>query len=323
MELIIPVVLLLAGLGILILGAEWLVKGASSIARGFGISALVVGLTVVSFGTSAPELTVNLYSAFTGATDLAIGNIIGSNIANILLILGITAIITPLMVQSSTVKWEIPLALLAAVMVYVMGRDVFFDGTATDVITRTDGIALLGFFVIFMFYVFALAKKETAPQEEGEKTEGKMVGPLLAIGLVVIGLAALVLGGKLLVDNAVILAKAIGLSEAVIGLTVVAVGTSLPELATSVVAAMKKEIDIAVGNVIGSNIFNVFWILGATSIIAPLPAPTGFGVDALVMIGATLALFFALFVGTRGHLDRWQGVVFVLAYIAYVSYLVV
>lgn len=320
MELLLSILLLVLGLGILILGAEWLVKGASSIARSMGIPALVVGLTVVSFGTSAPELVVNLYSAFTGVPDLAIGNIVGSNIANILLILGITALITPLAVQSSTVKWEIPLALVASMLVYVMGRDILLDGAAVDVITRTDGIALIGFFAVFLFYVFALAKSDPSAEAESEE---KNLQPLLAVGFILVGLTGLILGGKLFVDNAVILARVIGLSEAVIGLTVVAIGTSLPELATSVVAAMRKQIDIAVGNIVGSNIFNIFWILGVTAVITPLPVSAGFGVDALVMVGATLALFFALFVGTRHQLDRWQGVVFILAYIGYLAYLVV
>ncbi len=320
MELILPVVLLAVGLAILIFGAEWLVQGASSIAKGFGVSSLVIGLTVVAFGTSAPELTVNLYSAVTGATDLAIGNIIGSNIANILLILGVTALIMPLAVQSSTVRWEIPLALLASILVYVFGSDVLFDQGAQNVLTRTDGIALLGFFIIFMFYVFALIKSQPPPKDE---TEGKQLNPLISFGLVIAGLAGLVLGGKLLVDNAIIIATFAGLSEAVIGLTVVAVGTSLPELATSIVAALKKEADIAIGNIIGSNIFNVFWILGVTSIIAPLPSPETFGVDALMAIFATLLLLGGLFVGKRNILYRWEGSLFILVYISYIAYLLV
>lgn len=322
MALLFSILMIIVGLGILIAGADWLVKGASAVARSLGIPALVVGLTVVSFGTSAPELTVNLYSAFTGATDLAIGNIIGSNIANILLILGITVLITPLRVQSSTVKWEIPLALVAAMLVYVMGRDVLLDGAAADVITRSDGIVLIGFFAVFLFYVFALTKSDKLAAPDEAQPEEKSMSLAYAIGLIVVGLAALIFGGRIFVDNAIILAQVIGLSEAVIGLTVVAIGTSLPELATSVVAAMKRQIDIAVGNIIGSNIFNIFWILGATAVIAPLPVSSGFGVDALVMVSATLALFFALFVGTRHHLDRWQGIVFIFAYVGYVTYLI-
>lgn len=323
MDLILTLALLVAGLAILIAGAEALVRGASSLGRKMGITPLVIGLTIVAFGTSAPELTVNIYSALTGSTDLALGNIIGSNIANILLILGVTACVTPLVVKSSTVRWEIPLALLASVLVFVFGSDIFFDGGALNVMTRSDGVALLGFFIIFMFYVFALVGNESSSQEEGAETEGKPLGVWSSVGLSLVGLAGLVLGGKMLVDQAVVLATLAGLSESVIGLTVVAIGTSLPELATSIVAALKKEVDIAVGNVIGSNIFNVFWILGVTSVIAPLPSPDGFAIDALVAIGATLGLFMALFVGKKHQLERWQGALFVLVYIGYLTYLVI
>lgn len=323
MTLFITLGLLVIGLGILIFGADALVRGASSIGRAFNIPPLVIGLTIVAFGTSTPELTVNVYSALTGATDLAIGNILGSNIANILLILGISAAIVPLAVKSSTVKWEIPLALLAMLLVFSFGSDVLFDGGTANTLTRTDGFALLGFFVIFMFYVFALVKRDPAPPSEGEQVEGKSMNMSLSILYVLAGLGGLILGGKLLVDQAVILAGLAGLSESVIGLTVVAIGTSLPELATSVIAALKKEVDIAVGNVVGSNIFNVFWILGATSVIAPLPVTASFAVDAWVAIGATLLLFFALFVGTRGRIDRAQGLLFIALYVAYVGYLVI
>ncbi|MBY0316488.1 MAG: calcium/sodium antiporter [Bdellovibrionales bacterium] len=323
MELLISLGMIAIGLVILIFGAEYLVKGASSVARGFGVTPLVIGLTVVAFGTSTPELTVNLYSVFTGATDIAIGNIVGSNIGNILLILGISALIAPLAVQSSTVKWEIPLALLAMLFVLIFGSDVLFDGAATNVISRSEGLAFIGFFIIFMFYIFAIARNDTAPANEGEKTQGKTVSPLMAILLIIGGLAALVIGGKLLVDNAIIFARFFGLSESVIGLTIVAIGTSLPEMATSIIATLKKEIDIAVGNIVGSNIFNVFWILGLSATIAPLPTNPGFMVDALVGIGATTALMAALFIGKKHHIDRWQGALFILAYVGYVTYLLV
>lgn len=323
MQLLITIGLLIFGLVILILGADSLVKGSSSIARRFKVPPLVIGLTIVAFGTSMPELTVNVYSALTGATDIAIGNVLGSNIVNILLILGASALITPLLVKSSTVRWEIPLALLASILVLIFGSDIVLDGGTADVLTRTDGFAFLALFVIFMFYIFALLKHDPAPPEEGQETEGKTLNPLMATGLIIAGLVGLVLGGKLLVDQAVILAGMAGLSEAVIGLTVVAIGTSLPELATSVIAALKKEVDIAVGNVVGSNIFNILWILGISSIIAPLPVPETFLVDASVAILATLVLFFALFVGKKAHLERWQGVLFVLAYVAYIAYLVI
>lgn len=320
MTLAITIGLLVIGLVILIFGANWLVRGASSIAGSFGISPLVIGLTVVAFGTSTPELTVNLYAAVTGATDLAIGNILGSNIANILLILGATSLIAALTVNRSTVKWEIPLALLAVMLLFISGSDRLFDGASQDVLTRTDGFGLLALFAVFLFYVFAMARQEpetVAPDAEAME----QVSTLRAVWLVIVGLAGLVLGGKLLVDNAVMIAQMAGLSEAVIGLTVVAVGTSLPELATSVVAALKGEMDIAVGNIVGSNIFNVFWILGITAVITPLPIPAGFVVDVWVAIGATLALFIAVFINKQ--VDRWEGVLFLIAYVAYVSYLII
>ena len=319
MDILISVALLAAGLALLVWGADALVRGASSIARGLGISPLVIGLTVVAFGTSMPELTVNLYAAFTGATDIALGNIVGSNIANVLLILGVSALIFPLAVKSSTVRWEIPLALMAAVLVYVFGQDVWIDAGAANSLTRSDGIALLALFVIFMFYIFALVKTDPPPVSGDTPTYSKGK----AVGLMLLGLGGLVFGGKLLVDNAIVLARLAGLSEALIGLTVVAIGTSLPELATSVVAAWRREMDIAIGNVVGSNIFNVFWILGLTAVITPLPAPEGFARDALVMVLVTLALFLALFIGKRHQLDRWQGGAFLLAYIAYVIFLVI
>lgn len=319
MEIILPVFLLAIGLAILIFGAEWLVRGASSVASGFGISPLVVGLTIVAFGTSAPELTVNIYSVLTGSTDLAVGNIIGSTTANILLILGVSAIIMPLAVKSSTVRWEIPLMTLAAILVFVSGNDRLFDGEAVDVFTRTDGIALLGFFIIFLFYIRALIANDPPPLDE---TLTKPLRPSVSLALVFSGLTGLVLGGKLLVDNAVILAELAGLSQAVIGLTVVAIGTSLPELATSIVAAFKKEVDIAVGNIVGSNIFNLFWILGVSSVIAPLPSPEGFLFDASIALAASVILFLALFVGTKRQIDRLQGWLFLGIYIFYIGYLV-
>ncbi len=318
MGLIISLALLFVGLLILILGADWLVKGASSIARRYGISPLVIGLTVVAFGTSMPELSVNIYAALSGATGLAVGNVVGSNIANILLVLGASAIICSLSVKSSTVRWEIPLALLASVLVLVVGSDQLLDGAVIDVITRTDGIVLLGLFAIFMFYIIAIVKSDSNAIEIDD-SEALPTGR--AVLYTVVGLVGLVAGGRLLVDQAVSLATLAGLSEAVIGLTVVAIGTSLPELATSVVAAWRKQVDIAVGNVIGSNIFNVFLVLGVSSVIAPLPVRDGFVVDALVMIAATLFLSVALFLGKRGHIDRWQGILFVLLYFAYVTYL--
>ena len=311
------VFLLIIGLVMLVFGGEYLVKGSASLAKKWGVSTLVVGLTVVAFGTSMPELVVNVFSALRGATDIAIGNIIGSNIANILLILGVSALILPLAVKESTTWKEIPFAVLAGWMVLFMGNDILFDGLHENILTRTDGLALLAVFMIFLYYVFNLAKNGKA-----EKEEIQVFGWTKSTLFVVLGLVLLFFGGKLLVENAIILARLAGMSEALIGLTIVAVGTSLPELVTSAVAAYHKHADIAVGNIVGSNIFNIFWILGLTSIIKPLPFGSGMNFDILAEIIVTLILFLFLFVGSKKKIDRWQGVSFLVLYFAYVAFLI-
>jgi cation:H+ antiporter len=320
------IIAIIIGLIILIFGAEGLVRGASSLAAKLKISPLVIGLTVVSFGTSAPELTVNLLAAFQGSPDLAVANVVGSNIANILLILGICAIIVPLTVKSSTVWKEIPLALLGVVLIFIMGNDHLFDGLPLTALTRTDGIALLALMAIFMYYVFGMAKsdREKAAEAAINKDENvKQFGTLASIGMTLAGLVGLVLGGRLLVTGAIDIAKAAGMSEALVGLTIVAVGTSLPELATSVVAALRKHADIAIGNAVGSNIFNIFFVLGTTSTIAPLPISGALNFDITVSIVATGLLLLFMFVGGKRRLVRWEGGVFVGMYIAYVTYLVI
>lgn len=310
------ILFLIGGLAVLILGAEFLVRGAASLARKIGISPMVIGLTVVAFGTSSPELIVNIFSALRGAPDIAIGNIVGSNIANILLILGICVIIVPLAVQKNTVWKEIPFALLAMILVYTMGNDALFDNAGFNAITRTDGFSLIAIFVIFMFYIFGISKVDY----KDEKIN--LYSYPVSILLTFLGIVLLFAGGKILVDNAVLLAKFAGLSESLIGLTIVAIGTSLPEMATSIVAAIHKHNDIAVGNIVGSNIFNVFFVLGLTGTILQLPFNASNNIDVLVAIGATLALFLAMFVGTRHALNKWQGVLFVISYIVYIGYLI-
>lgn len=312
------------GLAILIAGAEGLVRGSSSLAARLKVSPLIIGLTVVSFGTSAPELTVNLLAAANGSPDLAVGNVVGSNTANILLILGVCALIIPLKVKSSTIWKEIPLALLGITLLFIMGNDHLFDGLPINAITRTDGIALLALMVIFMYYVFGLAKGDRRKAQEiaDVGSEVRQYSLIAAIGLVFVGLAALVLGGRLLVTGAVDIAQAAGLSEALIGLTIVAVGTSLPELATSVTAALKKQADIAIGNVVGSNIFNVFFVVGSTSIILPLPLSAALNFDIGVSIMATLLLFIFMFTGGRHRLVRWEGALFLALYVAYIGILI-
>lgn len=317
LNIMLDIILFLLGFGLLIKGADWLVSGASSLASRLGVSALVIGLTIVAFGTSAPELTVNLLASVQGNTDIAIGNILGSNIANILLILGISAIIYPLAVQKGTVWREIPFALLAVIVVGILANDVFFDGASVSVLSRIDGLVLISFFAVFLYYIFSVSK--SSKDDNGETVE--LLSTTKSATMIIGGLVGLVIGGKWIVDGAVLFATKLGVSEALIGLTIVAVGTSLPELATSAVAAYKKNVDIAIGNVIGSNIFNIFWILGVSASIAPLPFSSALILDLGVVIFVTVLLFLALFVGRKLVLERWQGVVFVVIYLIYIGFL--
>ncbi|OGJ52361.1 sodium:proton exchanger [Candidatus Peregrinibacteria bacterium RIFOXYB2_FULL_32_7] len=323
--MLISILFLIFGLIVLIGGAEVLVRGSASLAKKLGISPLAIGLTVVAFGTSAPELIVNIFAALKGSTDIAIGNIVGSNIANIFLILGVSACIRSLAVKKSTVFKEIPFALLAMVLVFTMGNDAFFDGSSFNTITRTDGFSLIAMFAIFMVYVFGLSKMEGNNTEEIQE-----YSYLLSSGLTIFGLICLFFGGKILIDGAVDLARIAGLSEAFIGLTIVAVGTSLPELATSVIATIHKHDDIAIGNIVGSNIFNVFWILGLTSTMLQLPFTPAVNFDVTVGILATVLLFLFLLIGKRRTIistqyifSRWTGVLFLIFYIAYLIYLAI
>lgn len=317
--MLVPILLLIVGLVILIAGAEFLVKGASSISRKAGIPPIVIGLTIVAFGTSAPELIVNILSAINGTTDLAVGNIIGSNIANILLILGASSFLVALRVKKNTTWKEIPFAVLAVLAVLIMTNDKILDGATQNVLSKIDGLVLLSFFAIFMYYTIELMRGGDDKETEDElKVYPLSTSSLMTAG----GLIGLFFGGKLLVDNATLLAQMAGLSEIFIGLTIVAVGTSLPELATSIIAAKRGHADIAIGNVVGSNIFNIFWILGVTSIIKPIPISAGANFDIFFCLLVTLALFFAMFVGQKHKLERWQGVLFVLTYIGYLAYLI-
>lgn len=316
--MILHVLFFIVGLLFLLKGADFLVGGAASLARRFHISSIVIGLTIVSFGTSAPELVVNIFSALRGNTDLALGNILGSNIANILLILGVAACLYPISVQKNTTWKEIPFSLLAVLVLSIVGNDALIDRGSYSGLTRSDGLILLAFFIIFMYYIFGIAQEK----EHSEISVGTSVSVVRAIFLFCVGLIGLALGGVWAVDGAVGMARVLGLSEALIGLTIVAIGTSLPELATSIVAARKKEVDIAVGNIVGSNIFNIFWILGLTAVIRPIPMTAQLQIDVVVTLGVTLALFLMLFVGKRHLLERWQGVSFVAMYIGYIVYLV-
>lgn len=308
------------GFVLLIKGADWLIEGAADIARKFRIPEIVIGLTVVAFGTSAPELAVNIIASVKGNNGLAIGNIVGSNIANILLILGVSAMIRDLSVKRNTVWREIPFSLFAALILGYMVNDQISGNYASDMITRADGLVLIALFVLFMFYTFRLGKNnltEELPEAHNARPMWKSIGMLL------VGLAGLVLGGQWIVDGAVSLARLFGYSESFIGFTIVAVGTSLPELATGVVAVRKGNTDLAIGNVIGSNIFNIFWVLGLSATISPMDFNPEDNFSIFVNIGCSAVLFGLLFIGKRHTLEKWQGGLLLLAYMAYISYLTI
>lgn len=309
--------LFILGFGALIKGADLLVEGGSSLAKKYGISSFVIGLTIVAFGTSMPELVVNIISSFQGASEIAIGNVIGSNITNILLILGVAAFIYPLTLGRGTVWKALPLSLLAAIMVLILANDKFIDGRLFSELSRIDGLVLIAFFIIFLYYTFGISKVSA---EESTKITSMSVSK--SVVFILIGMVGLVVGGKWIVDGAVYIANQLNISQSLIGLTIIAIGTSLPELATSAIAAYKKKADIAVGNVIGSNIFNIFWVLGLSSTINPLSFNLALNQDIIFLIICSILLMMFMFVGKKHILEKWQGATFIFIYIAYVIYLI-
>lgn len=314
-------VLLIVGLVLILGGANYLTDGAAAIARKFGLSDLIVGLTIVAFGTSAPELTISVMSAVEGNTGMAIGNVVGSNIFNTLLIIGAVALARPIHIGKGIMINEIPLVILASVAILAMGCSPWLDGTAPE-ISRVNGILLLLFFVIFMRYIFSQAqesKHEQSGQSAGAKPQpGMWLSAIMVVG----GLAALIYGGDLFVDKASAIARSWGVSDAIIGLTIVAAGTSLPELATSLVAAVKGNSGIAVGNVIGSNIFNIFLVLGCAAAVRPLPFGGISMLDHGVLTGSALLFwFFGWFFKTR-TITRIEGAIMALCYMLYLTVLV-
>ncbi|MFZ6015358.1 MAG: calcium/sodium antiporter [Patescibacteria group bacterium] len=320
MVMTLTIILFILGFVFLIKGADLLVDGSAALARKLRISNLVIGLTIVSFGTSLPEMVVNLFASAEGNTDLAIANILGSNIANILLILGVSAVIIPLCVPKGTVWREIPFSLLAVLVLAILANDALLNGMGFDLISRSDGMVMMTFLVLFMYYIFQLAKSERKKniiKEEDGPSTGKSI---LFLGL---GLAALIAGGNWVVDGAVSIAKFLGMSTAYIGLTVVAIGTSLPELVTSAVAAYKNNPQLAVGNAVGSNIFNILWILGLSALIRPLPFAAASNFDLIAVITATLLLFIWMFVGKKRMLERWQGAMFLFCYAGYIIFITI
>ncbi len=315
--MVLTIFLLILGLACLVLGAHWLVLGASSLAKRFNVPEIVIGLTVVAFGTSTPELIVNIVSSINGSADIAFGNVIGSNNFNILIILGISALIFPLTVKRNTTWKEIPFAMLVSVIVLLLVNDRWFSNSHPNLLTRIDGIIVLVLFALFLAYNWKLSINSSG--EGAGKV--KSYSLLITIGSVVLGLAALILGGRLVVNSAVLLATFFGVSQKVIGLTIVAAGTSLPELATSAVAAYKKHPDIAVGNIVGSNIFNLLLILGVSALINPLDYQNSFNTDFYLMLFSTLLLFVFMFIPKRHSLDRWQGALLIFVYVLYTIFL--
>ena len=308
--------LVLVGFVFLIKGADWMVNGSTLLAKKNRIPDLVIGLTIVAFGTSAPELVVNTVASYENHSDIVLGNIIGSNNFNLFMILGIVGLIFPIAVQSSTVWKEIPISFFAAVVFLVLANGYFFSDQVG--LSRMDGGILLILFLLFLFYIYKqMRMTDMASESVVITTSNYKIGGLIGLGLI-----GLVIGGKLIVDNAVTIASDLGVSEKIIGLTIIAAGTSLPELMTSVVAAMKKNSDIAIGNIIGSNIFNIFLILSVSSLVHPITYSSVFNTDIYLLLGGTLFLFLAMFMSKKKTLERWESAILLLVFIGYTTYLV-
>ncbi|TRX48414.1 calcium/sodium antiporter [Fulvivirga sp. M361] len=301
----------------LIKGAGYLVEGASALAKRFNVSELAIGLTIVALGTSAPELVVNVLSGINGHSEVVFGNVIGSNIFNLFLILGVSGTIYPLVVQKTTVVRELPFSLFITLVLYFLLNDTIFSPNASPTSSTFDGIILITLFGLFLAYIFTSMKND-----ELEKNE--VVKSFSSFGIawrIIIGLIGLGLGGKLVVDNAVEIANVYGVSQKLIGLTIVAAGTSLPELATSAIAAYKRQADIAIGNVIGSNIFNILLVLGLTTLITPLDYNPVLNTDIYILLGGTVLLLLFMFTINKKKLDRWESLLYLLTFIAYMVYL--
>tara|TARA_R110001632_G_scaffold67326_6_gene158155 strand:+ start:312 stop:1268 length:957 start_codon:yes stop_codon:yes gene_type:complete len=307
--------LIVLGFILLIKGANWMVNGSTLLAKKYKISDLIIGLTIVAFGTSAPELVVNIIASSNGQSDIVLGNVIGSNIFNLFAILGIVGIIYPIAVQSTMVRKEIPISLGATLLFILLAVTPFLKKPE---LTRVDGIILLGVFGVFLFYIFTqMSGKEEHSVSTAIPSSNKKIWFLIAIGLL-----GLILGGKLVVDNAVALATSFGVSKKMIGFTIIAVGTSLPELVTSVVAAMKKNSDIAIGNIIGSNIFNILLVLSISIFIHPIEYQSNFTSSVYLLIGGTLFLLLAMYTGKKYKLDRWEALILLIAFLIFDGYLI-
>ncbi len=315
--MILNIALLILGFIILIKGADILVDGSASVAKRFGLSSLMIGLTIIAFGTSAPELIVNIFASIAGSSDIGMGNIIGSNISNILLILGVSALITTLKVDDSITKKQIPFSILAVVALFLLINSTLINGSGQDGLSRAGGLILILFFLIFLYYTFSLAKADKPEAEE----EIKEMKTYKAVFFISGGILALFIGGKLIVDNASLLAMRAGLSEAFIGLTIVALGTSLPELAASIAAAKKNQIQMAVGNVIGSNIFNLLWVLGLSAVISPITYNPKMNFDILFLVFVSILLFGLIYMGKKFYFTKKEGYILVFLYVVYMIFI--
>ncbi len=312
--------LIIIGFVALVKGADWLVDGASAVAKRFGISDLVIGLTVVAFGTSMPEFVVNMVSVAEGTTDLAITNILGSNIINTFVILGLTALVYPVVSQKRSRDFDIPLSIIAGILVFAFVAINSPFGETCPGISRAGGILLLLMFCYFLYNTFRHAKDHPSDVQGDNVQSTKAVSTGKAVLLILIGLVGLVAGGELIVKSAVDLATRLGVSEAIIGLTIVALGTSLPELATSVIAATKHNSDIALGNVVGSNIFNVFFVLGTSAVVRPLPAYEGIELDAWAAAVGSILVWLFVKTNHERKIKRWGGAILLLVYAGYLTY---
>lgn len=314
--MILPLVYFVVGIVLVIFGADWLTKGASALARRFNISELVIGLTIVAIGTSLPELVISTGAAIKGSSGVALGNIIGSNIFNGLLILGVAALIAPIRFNRKMLSRELPFNLLASVVLLLVSGSMLEGGAPGEMITRYGGLLLLCFFAVFLRYTFSI-------EGDGDETVERPLPLKKVLLLLVCGLAALIFGGNLFVDGATEVARALGLSEAVIGITIVSAGSSLPELAVSVNAARKGNVGIALGNVLGSNILNIFFILGVSAVITPVSLDGFSYVDYYVLLASSLLIYaVSRFGGGKAHITRFEGAVLVAAYVAYTTYLI-
>ncbi len=319
MNIIFPILLLVVGFVLLIKGADWLVDGASSIATHFKISKTLIGLTIVAFGTSAPELAVSISSLMNGSTDMLLGNVIGSNIMNVLLLIGVGAMICPIKITRATTKKELPILLLISTALVVLLLDTSLNNAPTNAITRSDAIVCLLFFAIFLYYLIAMARRNReAKATKKEKPKYKFG---LACILTLLGLAGLVGGSQLVVNSATEIAHAIGVSDRIIALTIIALGTSLPELVTTIIAARKKETDLVVGNIIGSNIFNICIVMGVPVAIFGTITPESFQIVDIVMLILSAVLLFLMARGDK-KISRREGVLMLLVFLVYYGYIV-